>query len=42
MEASQTRENDEDRPLPKVLELRGIRTLWVIFVIPKISRLECI
>ena len=29
------RENDEDRPPLKVLELRGIRRVWVIFVVHK-------
>jgi hypothetical protein len=36
----QVRENDEDGPLSKVLESRGIRMLWVIFVVHKIARLE--
>jgi hypothetical protein len=31
----QFREDDEDRPPSKVLESRGIRTLWVVFVIHK-------
>jgi len=32
--------NDEDGPPSKVLESRGIRTLWVIFVVHKIGRLR--
>jgi hypothetical protein len=31
----QFREDDEDRPPSKVLESRGIRTLWVVFVTHK-------
>jgi hypothetical protein len=31
----QFREESEDRPASKVLELQGIRTLWVAFVIHK-------
>jgi hypothetical protein len=34
------RENDEDGPPSKVLELRGIRTLLVIFVVHKIAGLD--
>jgi len=30
--------NDEDGPPSKVLESRGIRTLWVILVVHKIGR----
>ena len=31
------RGNDEDGPLSKVLESRGIRTVWVILVVHKIA-----
>jgi len=36
----QIREKGEDGPLSKVLESRGIRTLWVIFVVHKIAGLD--
>jgi len=36
-EHPEIRENDEDGPLSKALESRGMRTVWVIFVIHKIA-----
>jgi len=32
--------NDEDGPLSKILELRGIRMLWGIFVVIKSRGLD--